>query len=1132
MLTFGARRPRLALAAWLTATALLGVIGHGAGSHLSRTSLLVPGTPSAHEAQVFAREFGSGVEAPIVLSGPARLLDREGPALAARLSKVRGAQVVSAWDGGQLGRSLRPSRTRGIVLVGLTPQSHAPIVAAARTLRHAVYATVRAPVHAYVTGVDALGADLVTASLQAVHQAELIAIPVLVVVLLLVFGSPLAAAIPIALGFGTVLAAFGVIALLSSVLPLTALATIAASMMGLALGVDYSLLVVARFRDELRDPRDPADVRRAAGVAALRAGRTATFAGGAIATLMLCALAAAAGTLLLSAVLGVIVVAAISVAFTVLATPAALVVLGRRLAPRRLAAAVTVVEHPAGSTRARFGRSTVAVGLASAALVALGMHAMSLATGPPSALQLPPSSKAVQDFTRVSRDVGTGWVTPFEMLIVAHSGAITTLPRLDAIARTQRELVHDPDVADVVGPSELARRAAPLTHAESSVGAANRSIAQSARLIGGLNADLGQAAAGAGHVEAGFGTAAAAVARLAAGGGGGGGAAAALSAGVLRVAQGSRQLDGALAQAASGAAQLAGGGRQLAAGAGGLASGLGSESSAAAAAGPRLQALAQTLHSQGSGLDTLATDVAQLSAGPSAAATQLATARQALEAMPFLSRLNSRYRTALDAVTAAQSALSGAQSTAALAGQLREVAANDEQASAQVQTLAGDAVRLSSAIAQQRAGVAQLPTRISGLEREQSALAAGIERLASSGRALTGGLGTLASGTATLGGRLQELESGVARVASGLQSERVQAGGLASTLGAGARSAAGGSKSHPHGSGVLKTLASNPGFFSSGYLVLAALEGSPAAQQAGVDFIVNVARNGEAARMEIIPRSPASSAATGALRARLERAARALAAATGAQVLIGGPAAELQDYTTASTSRVPLLIGVLMAATLLLLIVVFRSLFAPLVGVLLNLLSVAAAFGALALLSGGRHPLIGGPGYVDALSVSAMFAVVFALSLDYQVFLLMRMREGWIRTGSTSAGVDYGVSRTARVVAGAAAIMASVFLAFSSAGVATIRQLGVGLAVAIVIDATIVRLVLLPYVLRLGGKLTWWLPGWLDRRLPTIDIGAERRSADRRPADDRVASPAPSSRPERIVHRDALALKPLAEAVE
>ena len=113
-----------------------------------------------------------------------------------------------------------------------------------------------------------------TASLAAVHPAELIAIPILLIVLLIVFGSPIAAIIPAALGFGTVFSGFGVIALLGTAMSLNELSTTAASMMGLALGVDYSLLVVARFRDELTDPRDPDNVEHAARIAALRAGRT------------------------------------------------------------------------------------------------------------------------------------------------------------------------------------------------------------------------------------------------------------------------------------------------------------------------------------------------------------------------------------------------------------------------------------------------------------------------------------------------------------------------------------------------------------------------------------------------------------------------------------------------------------------------------------------------------------------------------------------------------------------------------------------------------------------------------------------------------------------------------------------
>jgi RND superfamily putative drug exporter len=115
--------------------------------------------------------------------------------------------------------------------------------------------------------------------------------------------------------------------------------------------------------------------------------------------------------------------------------------------------------------------------------------------------------------------------------------------------------------------------------------------------------------------------------------------------------------------------------------------------------------------------------------------------------------------------------------------------------------------------------------------------------------------------------------------------------------------------------------------------------------------------------------------------------------------------------------------------------------------------------------------------------------VLFGLSIDYQVFLITRMREGWDRTRSTTEAIAYGLERTASVVTGAAAIMLAVFLAFSLADVASIQQFGLGLALAIAIDATVVRLILLPAAMRACGRWCWWLPAWLDRRLP--DLHAE-----------------------------------------
>jgi RND superfamily putative drug exporter len=126
-------------------------------------------------------------------------------------------------------------------------------------------------------------------------------------------------------------------------------------------------------------------------------------------------------------------------------------------------------------------------------------------------------------------------------------------------------------------------------------------------------------------------------------------------------------------------------------------------------------------------------------------------------------------------------------------------------------------------------------------------------------------------------------------------------------------------------------------------------------------------------------------------------------------------------------------------------------------------------------------------GKLDVVTVTGIFVVTFALSIDYQVFLLTRMREEYVRTQSHISAVEFGISKTARVVTGAAAIMLAVFVAFALSSFSLIQQLGIGLATAVLIDATIVRLGLLPAIMKLAGDRTWWLPTWLDEKLPLLD---------------------------------------------
>jgi RND superfamily putative drug exporter len=156
---------------------------------------------------------------------------------------------------------------------------------------------------------------------------------------------------------------------------------------------------------------------------------------------------------------------------------------------------------------------------------------------------------------------------------------------------------------------------------------------------------------------------------------------------------------------------------------------------------------------------------------------------------------------------------------------------------------------------------------------------------------------------------------------------------------------------------------------------------------------------------------------------------------------------------------------------------ILRSLLLPIVAVLLNLLTVAAAFGALRVIFQGENPIGGGPGYLDTLALTGTFTVIFALSIDYQLFLLARMREGYERSHSVEESVTHAITHTGGVILGAAAVMIAVFAAFGLGEFVTIRQLGVGLTVAIVLDATVIRLLILPAVVRLLGHRAWWFPG-------------------------------------------------------
>jgi RND superfamily putative drug exporter len=250
---------------------------------------------------------------------------------------------------------------------------------------------------------------------------------------------------------------------------------------------------------------------------------------------------------------------------------------------------------------------------------------------------------------------------------------------------------------------------------------------------------------------------------------------------------------------------------------------------------------------------------------------------------------------------------------------------------------------------------------------------------------------------------------------------------------------------------------------------------------------------GDAAIITVIPKSSPQDQATEDLVHRLrDDTVPTAVGSSGADVKIGGVTAALEDQSTYMTDRMPLFIAGVVGLSFLLLLVAFHSPLISLKAGVMNLLSVSAAYGVMTLAAngGGLSNLIGIDHEVPVAPFMPvmMFAILFGLSMDYEVFLISRIREEYLKDGNTSRAIADGLAKTARVITAAAAIMVVVFLSFVTSNEVFLKLFGIGLASAVFLDATIVRLVLVPAVMQLLGKWNWWIPSWLERRLPRLDV--------------------------------------------
>lgn len=277
-------------------------------------------------------------------------------------------------------------------------------------------------------------------------------------------------------------------------------------------------------------------------------------------------------------------------------------------------------------------------------------------------------------------------------------------------------------------------------------------------------------------------------------------------------------------------------------------------------------------------------------------------------------------------------------------------------------------------------------------------------------------------------------------------------------------------------------------------------DGLPVEARRELGRVVNLDSGADKALVMAVPRTATESAvqseeAEGLVRDLRSRIIPSVPGLAGHRVLVGGSTAFQTDLRNELYGKFPWVVGLVLAATFVLLTVLFRSLLIPLKAVLMNLLSVFAAYGFLTLVFqwGWGEPLLRfqSLGFIDWFAPIMLFTILFGLSMDYEVFLLSRVRELHDRGLSTEEAVALGLERTGGVVTGAALIMIVIFAAFSLSPIIVIKELGLGLAVAILLDATIIRVLLVPALMRVFGDWNWWLPGPLRRLLPRVTLERE-----------------------------------------
>jgi RND superfamily putative drug exporter len=1066
--SFATRRSRLVIGVWIVVVVALAVLGKDLDHTLTIHPMFANGSASERAHEISQREFGGDNAMVVMLRGPQAAVERQGRDLANSFDATPGMLTISPWARGASIDGLSPRPGVAAIVVRVESDEREEVSDLLAPVQRQVDKRISSPVRASIAGFPVVINSLRNAGSQATKVGELIAVPVLLLVLLLVFRSVLAALMPVIVGGAVVAATRGVLSLLLGLIQIDLFALGIVGMMGLALGVDYSLLVISRFREE-RESHDVAEAVRATVTATARSvipAGTGLILAMAMSSLLL------PGSIVRSVALAVIVATALSMLSAICVVPALLTALGDNLErwslPRRRKASRVA---PLRWSRRLAGHRGAVVSIM-VGLLLLASWAFTLNSGAASIRLLPSGDEGRRQQEDVEEGLGPGWIAPMEVVVNGRGQPVTSTGRLRALAAFQHHVEADPGVETMAGLARLAPVAEKLGGVEGELTKQERGLK---RLGSGItrirngaalnSSGLRKAAAGSKGLESGLGAA--------------NSGAKVLAGALQQTSAGSSQLAQGLGRADEGSGQLAQGTTKASTGAGRLADGLqrAREKTGEVVGSARLFK---------SAMDSGNERLAELHSPLHSSEERLRAAWQALQRMTT-GKGDPEYAAVQGALEEADLHLSGKeirtgeQPDPGYAG----VESGIERAEGQFGVGLYLAERMDKSGRQASKGMTKLAKGAAGLDR-------GLQRLAVGSRQVSAGVGALAHGGEKLSPALQKLGKGAERLTGGLGLLETGAGRLAGGLSTGAQKSKlltgaldrvkNGLEGQGGESGLAQIQRRSPGLFHSAYFVLAGLDGSSPAQRKQLVSLVNLDRGGMDARMLVIPRDDPTSEGAQETKDRLERDAEGLARKTGTEVVVGGVAPAEIEVNDSLRKEAPLMRIALSLISLIVLIPVMRSLTIPILAALINLVTVSASFGVLALLFDGSF--LGGPGFVDITVLPATMMVMFGLAIDYEVFVFARIREEYVRTGSTDAAIKGGLDRTAHVVTGAAIIMISVFLAFSVSGFISIRNFGVAQAVAVFIDAFLIRLIVVPAMMSRLGKWCWWMPRWLDRLLP------------------------------------------------